>query len=344
MTFSKKNYLSFTGMLVVLSVSVFLWYAIHQDNDQIIALSSEYYDHDVLVEDKLIIPIPQDTFLDEKKVELGEKLFKDSRLSKDNTIACTSCHNLMTGGTVPLAKTIGINQQIGVRNSPTVFNSVFNIAQFWDGRAKTLEDQIDGPIHSPVEMGNNWPEIITKLKSDSNYVASFSDIYEEGVTVDSIKNAIATFERSLITPNSHFDRYLRGEQDILTDEEISGYEMFKSLGCISCHQGINIGSNLYQTFGVFTENKEAGALDKPIDFGRFTVTGKENDKFVFKVPTLRNIALTAPYFHDGSVETLEEAVKIMGAVQLGRNLNRNEISKVVSFLKTLTGEYKGKPL
>lgn len=315
-----------------------------QTENQPALLTEGYYGFDVSLADSAIIPIPQSLALDGRKVLLGERLFQDTRLSKDNSLSCFSCHNLMQGGTIPLAKAIGMNNQVGERNAPTVFNSVFNIAQGWDGRAKTLEDQIDGPITNATEMGSDWPSVISKLKEDGHYAPLFSEIYAKGITKESVKDALAMYERSLITPNSRFDRYLRGEQNALNAEEKSGYQKFKSFGCSSCHQGVNIGSNLYQKFGVFVELEATGKKDKKLDMGRFLVTHDSKDKFVFKVPSLRNIALTAPYFHDGSADTLEEAVKTMGLFQLGRHLNEDEIKQIVSFLETLTGEYKGKPL
>lgn len=345
MVIFRKNHALIAGVILcTLGGLAILLYLLHASNEQPTTSAKGYYGFDISLQDGTIVPIPQSLDLDEKKVSLGEKLFLDVRLSHDNSLSCESCHNLNTGATIPLVKAVGMNGQVGERNSPTLFNSVFNIAQFWDGRAKTLEDQIDGPIENTKEMGSDWENVLRKLKADTSYVTSFSDIYPDGITADSVKNALATFERSLITPNSRFDRYLRGEESVLNAEEIRGYQMFRSFGCSSCHQGVNIGSNLYQKFGVFVDADKHIDTSGKVDTGRFAITGAEKDKFVFKVPTLRNIALTAPYFHDGSAATLEDAVKTMGKLQLGRHLDEDEIKLIISFLKTLTGEYKGKPL
>jgi cytochrome c peroxidase len=290
-----------------------------------------------------IMPVPLFVGLDEKKVALGEQLFNDPRLSRDNSISCASCHALEKGGTDRLALSTGIGGKVGEVNAPTVFNSAYNFKQFWDGHAETLEDQIEGPTHNTLEMDSNWTEIITKLKASPDYVQAFSAIYPGEIQGDNIKDAIATFERSLITPNARFDRYLRGETNALTDEEKQGYQLFKSYGCVSCHQGINVGGNLFQKFGLMGDYF-AGRKVSKADFGRFNVTGKETDKYVFKVPSLRNVALTAPYFHDGSAKQLEDAVMIMSFYQLGRPLSLDDRDAIVKFLKTLSGEYKGKSL
>lgn len=291
-----------------------------------------------------IKPIPLKIELDEKKVKLGDKLFHDVRLSHDNTISCATCHKLTAGGTDHLPCSVGIRGTIGHLNAPTVFNSGFNFKQFWDGRAETLEAQIDGPTHNKGEMGSSWSEIIGKLEREPDYVTTFNALYAEGITHHNIKEAIATFERSLYTPNSRFDQFLRGD-NVLTSEEKEGYRRFKTLGCISCHQGVNVGGNMFQAFGIMGDY--FGQRKKNIvssDLGRFNVTGDEKDKHVFKVPGLRNVAITAPYFHDGSAQTLEEAIIIMGKYQLGRHLSTEDVTFIVKFLKTLTGEYQGKPL
>ena len=291
-----------------------------------------------------ILPLPQTLPLDEKKVALGEKLFHDPILSKDNTISCSSCHNLKTGGVDLTERSVGIQGKTGDINSPTVFNSGFNFKQFWDGRAETLEDQVDGPTHNPKEMGSDWNEITGKLSKSKEYVKEFDEIYQEGIIPKNIRDAIATFERSLYTPNSRFDQYLRGAPSALGEDEKKGYQIFKSYGCISCHQGMNAGGNMFQTFGVMRDYFADRGKVTPADYGRFNVTGDEFDRYTFKVPSLRLVALTPPYFHDGTAKTLEEAVTIMGRYQLGRELTKEEIRLIILFLKTLVGEYKGKPL
>lgn len=291
-----------------------------------------------------ILPIPLVNQLDEKKVSLGERLFSDPRLSADNSIACIHCHNLQRGGADSAVASRGINNQLGDINSPTVFNSAFNFTFFWDGRATTLEEQIDGPIHHKKEMASSWAEVIKKLKQDSDFLKQFTNIYSDGLTPDNIKSAIAEFERSLTTPNSRFDRHLRGETGIINKDEKLGYELFKDYGCISCHQGINVGGNMFQVFGVMGNYFSDRGNITIADYGRFNVTKKEKDRHHFRVPSLRNVALTAPYFHDGSAKSLKDAVKVMAKYQLGREIPDKDIEKIIAFLKTLTGEYKGLPL
>jgi cytochrome c peroxidase len=291
-----------------------------------------------------ISPLPLEVNLDQKKVDLGRRLFLDPRLSRDNTIFCGSCHHLDLAGTDRRSRSTGIGGAVGDVNSPTVFNSGFNFRQFWDGRAATLEDQIDGPVQNPKEMGSTWPEVVAKLTQDPSYVAPFRELYPDGIQRATIKDAIATFERSLITPNAPFDKYLNGDQTALTAEERAGYQRFKAYGCVSCHQGINVGGNMYQTFGVMADYfADRGNVTKA-DLGRFNVTGLESDRHKFKVPSLRNVALTAPYFHDGAAKTLDQAVDIMAKYQLGRVLPAEDRRLIVRFLHTLTGEYNGRPL
>jgi cytochrome c peroxidase len=248
------------------------------------------------------------------------------------------------GGTDRLPHSLGINNAEGDINAPTVFNSSFNFRQFWDGRAATLEEQIEGPVHNPKEMGSHWQEIIGKLKKEAAYLKAFKALYADGINAKNIKDAIATFERSLITPNAPFDQYLRGDETALTDEEKQGYALFKQYGCVACHQGINIGGNMYQVFGVLNNYFEKRGNITKADLGRFNVTAQEYDRHKFKVPSLRNVALTAPYFHDGSADTLEKAVDVMAKYQLGRKIPKKEKRLIVQFLKTLTGTYKGKKL
>lgn len=287
-----------------------------------------------------IVPIPIENNLDARKVSLGQKLFHEKLLSHDNSISCAGCHDLNKGGTDNAVNSVGINGQVGAINSPTVLNACYNFKQFWDGRAESLEEQVDGPTHAGKEMGSNWPEIIGKLSAVAEYQASFAALYKDGVQSKNIKDAIATFERSLSTPNSRFDQFLNGKKEALTQEEIDGYQLFKNYGCISCHQGVNIGGNLFQKFGVMGNYFEDRGHITAADFGRYNVTKNAGDKFVFKVPSLRNIALTAPYFHDGSAQTLDQAVQVMGRYQLGRVLTDKEVSQIVKFLNTLTGEQK----
>jgi cytochrome c peroxidase len=294
--------------------------------------------------DEPIQPIRPLAGLDRRKIDLGRKLFNDRRLSHNDQVSCSSCHNLATGGTDRKARSIGIDGAIGVINAPTVFNSGFNFSQFWDGRVDTLENQVDGPILSAIELGSSWPEVITKLRSDPEYAQTFGRIYRETVQAGDVKNSLAEFERSLATPNSRFDRYLRHEPNALTDRERQGYALFTSFGCVSCHQGVNMGGNMYQKLGVmapyFADRGQIGITDR----GRFNVTGDARDLYMFKFPSLRNVDLTPPYFHDGSQATLPNAVRTMAKYQLGRLLADSEVESIVEFLKTLTGEWNGKAL
>ena len=277
-----------------------------------------------------VTPIPLSLEVDAKKAALGKKLFFDPMLSRDDTISCASCHNLHEGGDDGLKYSFGIDGKEGNINAPTVYNAVFNFWQFWDGRAKTLKEQAAGPIENPVEMGFTFKELIPKLKK-SRYNKLFSQIYKDGITKENIADAIAEYEKTLITPNAPFDKYLRGDKDALTQKQKEGYELFKTKGCISCHHGINLGGNLYNKFGLFKDTNST-------QLGRFNVTKKERDKYYFKVPTLRNIEKTAPYFHDGRTYNLKEAVLLMAQYQLGRDISDEEVEKILAFLHSLNGE------
>lgn len=291
---------------------------------------SMVYGNFILASD-LITPIPLKTHYDSNKANLGKKLFFDTRLSKNNTISCASCHILEDGGDDNLPVSFGIDGKTGTRNSPTVLNAVYNYSQFWDGHAKNLAEQVKGPVHNPVEMGTNFKEIISKLNQDKGYKTQFTKIYKDGVTPFSIADAIAEFEKALTTPNSRFDKYLRGDKTALSADELQGYKLFKEYGCISCHNGVNIGGNLLQKIGVVKEFIHQ-------DFGLYNITKKEEDRYYFKVPSLRNIELTAPYFHDGRIPTLEKAVEKMMQHQVGFVLKEKEFENIIKFLKTLTGE------
>jgi cytochrome c peroxidase len=287
--------------------------------------------------DEPIKPLPEKLDLDGRKVALGRVLFHDKRLSKDNSLACASCHDLAKGGVDGRPTAIGIGGQVGPINTPTVLNSGLNFRQFWNGRAASLEEQAAGPVHNPGEMGSNWKEVLGKLGQDKKLISQFDSIYSDGMQPANIQDAIATFERSLITP-SRFDRYLRGETGAITEEERTGYQMFKNYGCVACHQGVNIGGNMFQTFGVLGNYFQDRGKLTDADLGRYAVTKRESDRYVFKVPTLRNIELTAPYFHDGSAQNLETAVDVMFRYQLGRSAPAADKALIVKFLKTLTAE------
>lgn len=285
-----------------------------------------------------IQPLPVFLRLPADKVALGRSLFFDKKLSRDGSTACASCHRADRGGADGMQRSTGIGGLIGDINAPTVFNAAFNFRQFWNGRAATLEEQIDGPIQREVEMGNTWNAVIAYLQSEDRYRQAFQTIYHDhGISRDTVRDAIATFERSLVTPNAPFDRYLRGSPTAISAHALEGYQLFKSLGCVSCHQGRNVGGNMYQVFGVM-EDYFKGRPVTNADLGRFTFTHNESDRFMFKVPSLRNVELTAPYFHDGSAETLEQAILVVGRFQLGRPLSEKEVNALAAFLRTLTGE------
>ncbi|NRD74479.1 cytochrome-c peroxidase [Shewanella sp. VB17] len=269
-----------------------------------------------------------------EKVELGKMLFFEPRLSKSGFISCHSCHNLSMGGVDALPTSIGHNWQEGPINSPTVLNAVYGLAQFWDGRAKDLKEQAGGPIENPKEMSFSHTMAVSTISSIPNYKTKFKNIYPDGqVNIDNITDAIAAFEKTLVTPHSPFDQYLLGDMSAITTDAITGYKLFKTKGCISCHNGAAVGGTLYMKMGLIKPfNTKNPAV------GRIAVTGNPADKHVFKVPTLRNIELTAPYFHDGATWSLEEAVNTMADIQLGQSLSKQENKEIVAFLKSLTGE------
>ena len=264
------------------------------------------------------------------KAKLGEKLFFDARLSVDNTIACASCHKLDEGGDDNLQFSYGVKGRKGVINAPTVLNSSHNFRQYWDGRARNLEEQVLGPIENPVEMGFNMKDLLSKLKK-TEYQKLFKKIYPEGITKKSLTQAIAEYEKTLVTLNAPFDKYLKGDTSAISKEAKKGYELFKEKGCINCHHGMNVGGNLYAKFGVMQDSKSES-------LGRYNVTKRERDRYYFKVPSLRNVEHTAPYFHDGRAKTLQIAIKSVAKLQLGRDLSDKELQNIEAFLKSLSGD------
>ena len=289
-----------------------------------------------------ILPIPQLEITFPKQVEIGRLLFNDVRLSKGAQLSCASCHSLKMGGADGQVVSTGVNSQKGSINSPSVFNSSLNFRQFWNGRADNLMEQVDGPIANPKEMDFSWQQAIEIIRQDPFYVEKFNQAYTDGLTILNMRKAIVSYEESLLTPNSRFDQYLRGNRAAITDDELDGYALFKQYGCVSCHQGVAVGGNLYQKFGVFGDYFTDRGNVTEVDLGRFLVTNKERDRFVFKVPSLRNVELTAPYFHDGSQEQLEGAVSQMMKYQLGRTSKENDVQLIVKFLKTLSGQLQNK--
>jgi cytochrome c peroxidase len=290
------------------------------------------------VGDEPIRPLAAREDSDARLVSVGRRLFFDGILSGDGTVRCASCHELSSGGDDGRPRSTGIGGKIGQVNAPTVFNSALNFVQFWDGRAPTLEEQARGPIENPLEMGSTLSAATARVSAKPEYRAAFSAVFTDGVTETHIREAIAAFERTLATPDAPVDRFLRGDASALTPEQREGYELFKSAGCIACHQGENVGGNMFQRFGVMGNYFEDRGGLTSADDGRFNVTHLESDRHVFRVPSLRNVELTAPYFHDGSAPTLDRAVRVMAKYQLGRQLADEQVDRIVLFLKALTGK------
>ncbi len=288
-----------------------------------------------LAADEPIQPIKPPANINLGMVELGKKLYFDPRLSKSGFISCNSCHNLSMGGTDNIPTSIGDKWQQGPINAPTVLNSSLNVAQFWDGRAADLKAQAGGPIANPGEMAFTHTLALGVLESIPGYVREFKQVFGKNkIDIDQVTLAIAEFEKTLVTPNSRFDQWLLGKKDALTADEQAGYKLFKDSGCVACHNGEAVGGNSFQKMGLVEPYK---GNTKGVE-GRAGVTGKDADRFNFKVPTLRNVEMTYPYFHDGAANTLTEAVDVMGRLQLGKKFTQDENAKVVAFLKTLTGD------
>ncbi len=293
----------------------------------------------------MVPPIPADNPMSAAKIELGKQLYFDPRLSIDGTVSCNSCHNVMATGTDSRPTSVGIDGQRGGRNAPTVWNSAFLSAQFWDGRAATLEDQAKGPPLNPIEMGMpSEKAVVDRLTAIPGYKDQFNNIFGE-VSYDAMAKAIAAYERTLITPNSDFDLYIKGDKAAMNDDAVAGMKLFEEIGCSGCHSGVNfsgpelpIGQGFYQMFPS-NDSQYTAKYDLKADKGRYEATKDKSDMHMWRVPTLRNVALTAPYFHNGSVNTLPEAVRVMSKTQLDRTLNDKQVEKIVAFLESLTGEF-----
>ena len=286
--------------------------------------------------DEPIQPIQLVKEINLAKADLGKQLFFDGRLSRSGILSCATCHNLAQAGVDNLQYSVGDRWKLDDINTPTVYNSSLNFVQFWDGRASDLQAQAGGPIGNPVEMGGFTHVIVTDvLKTIPGYVTEFNEVYgTNDISFDEVTGAIAEFEKTLKTPNGRFDHWLRGDKNAIDAQELAGYQLFNSIGCSACHNGEGVGGNSFQKLGVFAPYK----TNNPAE-GRYDVTKKDEDRMTFKVPMLRNVALTSPYFHDGAARTLHDAVETMGRIQLGRKLTPKENGEIVAFLKTLTGEF-----
>lgn len=296
----------------------------------------------------LTAPEPADNPTTREKVELGKRLFFDPRLSSDGTVSCNSCHNVMAFGTDNRPVSVGINGQRGSRSAPSVYNAAFLSVQFWDGRAASLEEQAKGPLTNPKEMGmRDHDAVVQRVKQTPGYKESFAQVFKgrNPVTIDNLAKAIAAYERTLITPNSAFDRWARGDSQAISKAAQRGFRKVNEIGCTSCHSGpafagpnLPIGTGFFQKFPTHRNNLYVKKYDLEQDSGRQQVTGDERDAHFYRVPSLRNVAMTAPYFHNGKVRGLRDAIRVMAATQLNRELSDSDVSDIYSFLLTLTGE------
>lgn len=293
--------------------------------------------------------IPKDNPQTPEKIELGKMLYFDPRISIDGTISCNTCHNVMADGADMRSFGAGVQGKRGGRGSPTVWNSAFMTVQFWDGREPSLEAQSKGPMTNPVEMA--MPDhklVVSRIQQIPGYVDAFKKVFpkDRKITIDNVAKAIASYERTLITPNSPFDKYMKGDKKAMTAQQIKGMKLVEEIGCTSCHNGVNfagdgfkMGEGHYQPFPQIPGSEYDKKYDIMADLGRYEVTKKDEDKNHWRVPTWRNVALTAPYFHNGKVKTLDEAVRVMAKTQLGLDLKKGQVEDIVAFLNALTGEF-----
>lgn len=289
-----------------------------------------------------VAPAPADNPTTLEKVTLGKMLYHDPRLSSTGTVSCASCHNTMLGGEDNRPVAMGVNGQTGGRSAPTVWNAAFNKVQFWDGRADSLEAQAAGPVTNPIEMGmKSWDDVVARLKTIEGYQHAFEKAFgKDSISKENATKAIAAYERTLITPNSPYDKYLGGDKDAMTKQQIRGMEKAVEVGCTSCHSGPAFnGPGMFQKFPVNSNGYFEAQYHFLKDKGLAEVTKKDSDEHMWKVPTLRNVALTAPYFHNGSVKTLDRAVWLMAKLQLNKELSDGDVADIVAFLNALTGEF-----
>jgi len=295
-------------------------------------------------------PAPADNPTTEAKVELGKMLFFDPRFSSTGTVSCFSCHNVMEGGDDHRPTSIGVHGQVGGRNAPTVWNAAFQSVQFWDGRAASLEDQAKGPPTNPIEMGmEDLDATIGRIRAIPGYKPYFQSAFGDGdvITMDNAAKAIAAYERILITPNSPYDRYIKGDDKAMSEQQVRGMATFAAVGCTACHSGpafngaagLAVGKGMFVKFPTFPGSEYEKRYQLSADPGRFAATGQAGDRNLWRVPTLRNLAYTAPYFHNGSVKSLPEAVRVMGKTQLAKDLTDKQVQDIVAFLQALDGAF-----
>ncbi len=284
-----------------------------------------------------IPPIPTPVKYEPNKIAAGKALFNAPLFSSNNTISCNSCHILNRGGTDNLPTYVGINKQPGTLNTPTVLNASLNFRQFWNGRAKSLADVVEDHLLDPTVFDNNWNVVIQRIKEKPKLVALFKDAYQGEINENTIKDALSVYQHTLLTPNSALDRF-RVDKAAMSPDALKGYQLFKNYGCRTCHQGPGVGGNLYQKLGIYKDYFATKSKITKADLGLYNITGKEEDKYVFKVPSLRNVTLTAPYLHDGSAATLEEVIQIMGIYQVGQPIQPFDVPYIIKFLQSLSGK------
>ncbi|MEM1253485.1 MAG: cytochrome c peroxidase [Cyanobacteria bacterium P01_H01_bin.21] len=329
------------GLVIVAIVLAFTWQQIQ--TSQSVSLNERNVEYLNTVKEP-IQPLSNKFFVNQAKFHLGEQLFREPRLSRNNAVSCATCHNLDQGGADNKQYSVGLNGAITDVNTPTVFNVAYNFRFNWDGEHENLAVHTDKLMQNPNVMGSQWSDVEQTLEAINKYRQAFEAVYTDGINKNNVIDAIVTYESALTTPNAPFDQYLMGNQSALSAAEKQGYTLFKAYGCVSCHHGMNVGGNMFQQFGVIGNYFEDRGNVQKADLGRFNVTKDEADRHVFRVPSLRNVAVTPPYLHDGTAETLEEAVRIMVKYQLGRPIPSEHVNAIVQFLKTLTGEYDSVPL
>ncbi|HVB29611.1 MAG TPA: cytochrome-c peroxidase [Terriglobia bacterium] len=295
------------------------------------------------------VPVPKDNPQSAAKIELGKQLYFDPRVSSTGTVSCNSCHNVLGNGTDNRPVSMGVHGKLGSRNAPTVFNAAFRSVQFWDGRAPSLEEQAKGPPTNPVEMGMPSAEVIAaRIKAIPGYQREFAEVFggPQPVTFDNIAKAIASFERTLITSPSPYDRFMQGDKSALAPAAERGLKLAQSVGCTTCHSGpmfsgpeMPMGSGDYMQFPLNSDNEYVKKYNLTADLGRYEATHQDSDKHMFVVQSLRNVEVTAPYFHNGSVKNLDEAVRVMAKAQLNQTLTEAQVQDLVAFLDSLTGGF-----